>query len=146
MDGLILKPEWIAAAKSAQTATTVPSSVSLAQFGLESGWGQHMPAGSNNPFGIKAFHGDGVQSPTTEVVNGKIVHISQPFAVYPDLKTAFLAHALLLTHNPAYKPAMAALPDITKFVELMAEHYATDPAYAQKILGIIHSGNLTQYD
>jgi flagellum-specific peptidoglycan hydrolase FlgJ len=141
-----LEPEWIAAAKQAQASTGIPASVSLAQFGLESGWGKHMPPNSNNPFGIKAFHGGGVSSETTEVVNGKVVHEEQPFAVYPDLKTAFLAHALLLTHNPVYKDAMVVLPDVTKFVPLMAKHYATDPNYAMKIFGIIHSGNLTQYD
>jgi len=141
-----LDPTWIAAAKTAQDQTGIPSSVSLAQFGLESGWGQHMPPGSNNPFGIKAFHGGGVSSPTTEVINGKVIHESQPFAIYPNLNIAFLAHALLLTHNPVYQSAIAALPDVTKFVTLMAQHYATDPSYAQKILGIIHIGNLTQYD
>jgi flagellum-specific peptidoglycan hydrolase FlgJ len=141
-----LEPEWIAAAKAAQTATGVPASVSLAQFGLESGWGKHMPLGSNNPFGIKAFHGGGVSSMTTEVVGGKVIHEEQPFAVFTDLSAAFVAHAHLLSGLSVYAPAMAALPDVTKFVTLMAEHYATDPGYAQKILGIIHMGNLTQYD
>lgn len=141
-----LEPEWIAAAKAAQVATRVPASVSLAQFGLESGWGKHMPAGSNNPFGIKAFHGGGVSAATTEVIGGKVIHEDQPFAVYPDLKTAFLAHARLLSHVRVYAPAMAVLPDVAKFVALMAPHYATDPGYAMKIMGIIHSGNLTQYD
>lgn len=141
-----LEPEWIAAAKAAQTATGVPASVSLAQFGLESGWGKHMPANSNNPFGIKAFHGGGTEAMTTEVINGKVVHENQLFAVFSDLSAAFIAHSHLLASLSVYAPAMAVLPDVTQFVTLMAKHYATDPAYAQKILGIIHTGNLTQYD
>ncbi len=141
-----LLPEWIAAAKAAQAATKIPASVSLAQFGLESGWGKHMPANSNNPFGIKNFHGGGVSATTTEVVNGKVIHEEQPFAVFPDLTAAFTAHAHLLASISVYSAAMGVLPNVTAFVNLMAKHYATDPGYAQKILSIIHSGNLTQYD
>lgn len=144
---MILEPEWINAAKAAQAATGVPASVSLAQFGLESGWGKHMPPGSNNPFGIKNFHGGGTAvAMTSEVINGVVVHKTQPFAVFSSLTDAFMAHAKLFTTVPLYSAAMKALPDVTEFVNLMAPHYATDPGYAQKILGIIHMGNLTQYD
>ena len=42
----------IAAAQAAQHKWQVPASVSLAQWIIESGWGAHEPAGSNNPIGI----------------------------------------------------------------------------------------------
>ena len=48
-------PDVVAAARSAQAKWRVPASVSIAQYALESGWGKHIPPGSNNPFGIKAL-------------------------------------------------------------------------------------------
>jgi flagellum-specific peptidoglycan hydrolase FlgJ len=142
----VIDASVIAAAQAAQKATRVPASVSIAQYGLESGWGKHMPLNSNNPFGIKAFHGGGVDAETTEFVGGKIVHEEQPFAIFPDLSAAFLAHARLIATLGVYAPAMAQLPNLEAFVKLMAQHYATDPAYATKILGIIHIDGLEQYD
>ncbi len=47
---------------------------SIAQFALESGWGAHMPPGSNNPFGVKDFHNaDAVWAMTTEVIGGRAI-------------------------------------------------------------------------
>jgi flagellum-specific peptidoglycan hydrolase FlgJ len=143
---MIMQPEWVSAAQAAMRATRVPASVSLAQFGLESGWGQHMPPRSNNPFGIKAFHGGGIESETTEVIGGQVIHEDQPFAVYPDLATAFQAHAELISTDPRYAPAMAALPDLEGFVALMAKHYATAPNYAAQVLEIIRGDNLVRFD
>lgn len=142
----MIDPAVIIAAKVAQKATKVPASVSIAQYGLESGWGKHEPPGSNNPFGIKAFHGGGVNAMTTEVIGGKVIHVEQPFAIYPSLTGAFLAHAHIISTLGVYAPAMAVLPDVTKFVKLMAQHYATDPHYADKILGLIQADGLTKYD
>jgi flagellum-specific peptidoglycan hydrolase FlgJ len=141
-----MQPEWIGAAQTAQEAWKVPASVSLAQMGLESGWMQHLPPGSNNPFGIKAFHGGGVSAETTEVVGGQVIHEQQPFAVFPTLADAFTAHAKLIATDARYAPAMAALPDVQRFVFAMAKVYATDPAYATKLLAIISGDALTQYD
>ena len=138
----------IAAAKAAMVATRVPASVTIAQYALESGWGKHMPPDSNNPFGIKQFdlslpH---VMASTTEVINGKLVHEMQPFAAYPAIAAAFAAHADLIATKPIYAAAMLALPDVGQFVTLMAEHYATDPQYAQKLLTLIDEDHLEQYD
>ena len=142
----MIDPVIIAAAQAAEKATRIPASVSIAQYGLESGWGKHMPPNSNNPFGIKNFHGGGVEAETTEVVGGKVIHENQPFAIFPSLEAAFVAHANLLAHSPIYGHAMSLLPDVVAFVKEMAKHYATDPGYAQKILGIIHIDGLTKYD
>lgn len=141
-----LDKDWISAAKAAMAQYKVPASVTLAQFGLESGWGKHMPLNSNNPFGIKAFHGNGVSASTTEVINGKVVHKDQPFAVFSSLTDAFIAHARLIAGDHRYAAAMQALPNLDEFVVLMAAHYATDPEYAHKIMEIIDGDNLRQYD
>lgn len=63
--------EVIAAAQKAQTATTIPAAVTLAQWAIESGHGKHMPTGSNNPSGIKAAGTQPyVEARTREVIHG----------------------------------------------------------------------------
>jgi len=142
---LIPTPDVIAAAQAAQKATRVPASVSIAQYGLESGWGQHMPPGTNNPFGIKDFKG-GVESETTEDVDGKVIDEKQPFMVFESIQQAFIYHANLLATSPIYASAFTLLPNVTNFVMVMARHYATDPNYASKILAIINGDNLSKYN
>lgn len=142
-----LQADWIAYAQDAQRRTRVPAAVTLAQFGLESGWGQHMPPGSNNPFGIKAVAGaPSVTVMTSEFQGGRFVRVPQKFAVYTSLAQAFLAHAILLSTHEAYAPAMAKLPDVQAFVMFMGHVYATDPNYAQKLLQLIQADGLVQYD
>lgn len=140
-------PVVVAAAKAAMHATRVPASVQIAQFALESGWGAHEPPGSNNPFGVKDFHGaDAVWAMTTEVIHGQVIHEKQPFKRYASLEAAFDDHALLFVRIALYAPAMAALPNVDNFVVLMAKHYATDPDYARKILALIRADGLATYD
>lgn len=140
----------IAAARAAHKLWPLsPASVAIAQWQIESGWGAHMPAGSNNPFGIKALPGQkSVGSLTVENnFNGKTEwHGKQSFRVYPSIEAAFIDHGRLLSTAAPYAAARAALPDVRKFVIEMAKRYATDPGYAAKILGQMDAGNLTQYD
>jgi len=140
-----VSPSIIAAAQSAMSDWRVPASVSIAQFALESCWGAHMPG--NNPFGIKHLVGHGDQHfMTHEVVNGKRITCEQTFAVFTSLADAFTCHAQLIATHAAYASAMKALPDLPRFVSLLAARYATDPSYAAKIMSIIRAHNLTQYD
>lgn len=143
--------DTIAAARLAQSKWLVPASVTLAQFAIESGYGKHMPAGSFNPFGIKAS-GDHpfVTAKTREVINGKSVYIDAKFRKFASFAEAFDAHAQLLATAKVYASAMAAWSkppyDLDVGVRLMAKHYATAPDYATVILSVIHSQNLQQYD
>lgn len=141
-------PEIIAAAKAAHKVWPMsPASVAIAQWQIESGWGSHMPAGSNNPFGIKALAGQPhVDAMTTEYIGGRFVRMPQPFRKFDSLTDAFIDHGRLLSQAAPYAAARAALPDVRKFVVEMAKRYATDPGYAAKILGQMDAGNLTQYD
>lgn len=139
----------ITAAQKSQHDWLVPSSVSLAQWAIESGYGQHMPTDSNNPFGIKAKADQPfVTSNTREVINGKTVIIPQKFRKFADFAEAFDAHARLLATVSVYAPAMTAWKsgDLEGGVRLMGAHYATDPNYASVINGLIKSQNLSQYD
>ena len=74
------------AAVASRQRWTVPASVTVAQWAVESAWGASMPPGSNNPFGIKAT-GDqpGVESPTREVKNGESVTVTDRFRVFNSL-------------------------------------------------------------
>lgn len=140
-------PEVVQAAQAAQRKWRVPASASLGQYGLESGWGAHMPGGSANPFGIKARKGEpSVSAKTSEFVHGRWVRISAPFRKFADLAEAFEAHARLIATVPVYLPAMQALPDLGAFVAKLAAHYATDPHYASSLMHIIDASDLRRFD
>lgn len=141
----------IAAAKKAQADWSVPSSVSMAQWAIESGYGKHMPTGSNNPFGIKAVPGQKyVTAKTREVIKGKSVIIPQEFRKFASIADAFDEHARLLATNKVYAPAMTAWTkppySLDVGVRLMAKRYATAPDYGTVLLSVIHGQNLQQYD
>jgi len=87
----------VQAAISSMHKWKVPASVTLAQWALESGFGQHMPAGSNNPFGMKAVAGQPFVTATThEVVNGKTITVEAKFRKFNSIAEAFDAHGQLL--------------------------------------------------
>jgi flagellum-specific peptidoglycan hydrolase FlgJ len=144
-----MKPtqDVIAAAQVAERVWKIPASVSIGQFALESGWGRHMPPGSNNPFGIKAVeHQAFVTVQTHEFVAGRYVAVQANFRKFDSLEDAFEAHAGLLATAPVYANARARLPDVELFVALMAAHYATDPHYADELMAVINADGLRQYD
>ncbi|ASD83831.1 glucosaminidase domain-containing protein [Burkholderia gladioli] len=140
------------AAQAAQAKWRIPASISLAQWALESGFGHHLPSGSNNPFGIKAnkqdlASGNYVNAMTSEFVNGKEVRLPQPFRKFPNLIEAFDFHGQLLATGRAYAEARAQIPDAHKFAKALDHHYATDPNYSKKLINnYIDPYNLTQYD
>lgn len=148
----------IAAAQAGQTHWRVPASVSIAQWALESGWGAH-ESGKWNYGGITAKVKDAVfpfkpgtpLEPATlcwthEEVHGGVVKCQRWFKDYPGPDSFFDSHAKLLATAPVYAPAMAALPDVARFVDLMAPHYASATDYAVNLHSIIRGHDLTQYD
>jgi flagellar protein FlgJ len=142
-------PAIAVCAQAAQRKWKVPASVQCAQYGVESGWGAHAPG--NNPFGMKPRKGmnDPQQLLWTTEWNPKTKKyekVQQPFRTFPSIALAFDAHAQLIATAPVYAQAMAALPDVNRFIDLMSAHYATDPLYASKIKSIIASNNLHKLD
>ena len=131
----------------AQRKWGIPAAVSIAQYGLESGWGQHIPAGSNNPFGIKALDGQpSVLVPTHEFVGGRFVVVKAAFRAFASLAEAFDAHAQLLAEGEPYAHARSLLPDALAFVNALTGVYATDPHYGQELAAIINGDGLLRYD
>lgn len=117
----------------------------LAQAALESGWGKReIPAAdgtpSHNLFGIKAtgdWRGKTTEITTTEYVNGVKQKVKAAFRVYDSYEHALSDYAKLLTKNPRYRGVMQSGSAEQGAKALQAGGYATDPAYAKKLITII---------
>lgn len=141
----VIEDIWVKAAQVSQKATGIPSSVTLAQFILESGWGIHMPG--NNPFGIKAVPGQNFTTKRTrEVIHGQEIFIDAKFAAFDTLADAFIAHGRLLAGNPRYAEARKYENSPDAFADHLTGIYATDPNYGTLLKRLIDGHNLTQYD
>src|SRR3954469_13657172 len=136
----------------------VPASVTLAQAVLESGWGKFHLGPANNYFGIKAFARGGrvdvgpiaagfVVRQTHEVVGGRDVVVSARFRSYRSLGDSMRDHGQFLRANSRYAPAFAFSRDPNGFARAIAKAgYATDPAYADKLIGIMRANDLYRFD
>jgi hypothetical protein len=133
------------AAKEAQDRYGIPAQITLAQYGLESGFGKRMPPGSNNPFGIKARDGQPyVEAETTEYVNGVAQRVKQKFAKFDSLADAFDAHARLLAYGKPYADARSHNDDPNAFADSLTGVYATDPKYGAKLRSVMASLDSTR--
>lgn len=122
----------------------IPASITLAQGLLESDAGRSMLAvEGNNHFGIKCH---------TDWTGKKMYHDDDRrddcFRVYRNVEGSFEDHSLFLTTHSRY----AFLFDLktTDYVGwargLKKAGYATNPAYAEKLIEIIERYNLDMYD
>jgi flagellum-specific peptidoglycan hydrolase FlgJ len=137
----------IAAARAAEKKWGIPAAISIAQWALESGWGRHMPPGSNNPFGIKARPGEpSVIVPTREVIHGRSVIVEAPFRRFASIAEAFDRHGELLATAPAYARARAFEKAPDAFADALTGVYATDPHYGTLLHAIMRGANLYRYD
>ncbi|WP_372725614.1 flagellar assembly peptidoglycan hydrolase FlgJ [Immundisolibacter sp.] len=127
-------------------ALGIDGRVILAQAALETGWGERVPQradgqSSHNLFGIKA-HGWGgatARVPTLEFRDGVMRRESADFRAYGSWGQAFDDYARFLSDNPRYRQALEAGDTVGFARGLQAAGYATDPAYADKILGVLGS-------
>ena len=135
------------AAVASQAQIGIPASFTIAQAALESGWGKSAPG--FNLFGIKAdsgWRGDVLTLPTTEYINGKPITVQARWRKYSAWQGSIDDHAAFLLKNPRYKPAFA-YKDGPQFTRAVARAgYATDPAYADKVIRVITAYNLDQLD
>ncbi|EPF0313280.1 flagellar assembly peptidoglycan hydrolase FlgJ [Enterobacter chuandaensis] len=117
----------------------------LAQAALESGWGKReIPAADGSPshnlFGIKAtgdWRGKTTEITTTEYINGVKQKVKAAFRVYDSYEHALSDYAKLLTKNPRYRGVVQSGSPEQGAKALQAGGYATDPAYAKKLITII---------
>lgn len=140
-------------AKKFQKETGVFASVTIAQACLETGFGKSMPVDqktgkvSNNVFGVKwAGKGDYVVSRTREEYNGKSVYIDAKFQAYPSVYESLEAHGRLVGYASRYAPVRNAKTAEEQCRQLYKCGYATDSLYASKLISIINTWSLKQYD
>lgn len=165
--------EAIEAAQACEAETGLWASLTVAQWALESEWGQHSPG--NNPFGITyspatstakqliwtheevrpaELKGWELNHPELQVVstldNGNLrIKVQREFAAYPTLEAAFKDHARLLTQGNRYYHFWVMTkndPTPDRFIDLFSTTYATDTSYAGKLKGIISEHNLGRFD
>lgn len=129
----------------------VPARVLVAQAALETGWGKHAIKGADgkssfNFFGIKAdarWRGDATTTTTTEFVDGNEQRQRADFRAYDSAGAAFDDYVDFLKSNPRYAQALQHGGSARRFVQgLQNAGYATDPAYAQKILKIANGSTM----
>lgn len=130
-----------AAAVASEHTTGCPAELTVCQWAQESGWGIHLPPGSNNPFGIKAkLEEPSVPVMTPEHLRGKDVRMIQNFRVFPTLKDAFDHHGSLIATGAPYGKAFEEYEKNKNVIELIkgiAPHYATDPNYAKELMAFL---------
>ena len=127
-------------------------SVCLAQAALESGYNLK----AKTLFGIKAKAGQAsTVLTTTEFYDNNKVTIDAAFAKYPDIASAVVGYYDLVTgvsyykemvNNPDYKTAIHGINDGVNDGTDGLAMYATDPDYESKIVKIIETYNLMEWD
>ena len=140
-------------AQELQDGYGVLTSIILGQAILESNWGKSTLASKyNNLFGIKAY-GDQkkVSLETKEFVNEEWITIQGDFKVYDSWEQSMDDHTQLFVQGVDWNPALyEKVITATNYQEaaqaLQDAGYATDPGYAQKIIQVIETYQLNQYD
>lgn len=142
--------QLLPAALACQAAHGIPASFTLAQGALESSWGDSdLATKAKNLFGIKAdkaWHGPTFDLKTGEVFNGKRVVVPASWRKYATWDEAINDRALYLADNPRYVKCWAEATGDGWARAVAAAGYATDPAYAAKLVATIHGRNLQRFD
>lgn len=143
----------------------VPCELTIAQWALESGWGEHQPG--NNCFGIKEYQGcygtqllytreyltdsalrqwlaakSGrtaiMEDGTLDKEGRKLYRCQDYFATFPTLTEAFLKRSQILRsfkYNLHFEQYLMD-HNIVRLVQGIAPIYATDPNYSKTVLEI----------
>ena len=114
-----------------------PSTV-LAMAALESGFNLN----ATTLFGIK---GEGVVLDTTEYINGEYVNVKDSFKYFPNL-TASVQGLYDLVQWDNYDRATSSTDWEEECRMMHACGYATDPDYADKLINIVNSYQLTMFN
>lgn len=140
-------------AKKAASKIGINPAVMIAQSALETGWGKHIIKDKNgdssfNLFNIKAhrdWDGEKAAQSTLEFEQGVAVRKVEPFRVYNNFSEAFDDFVGFLKSNSRYQPALSNTGNSEQFLHnIQKAGYATDPKYAEKILGILNSERFKQ--
>lgn len=130
--------------------TGIPASIKMAQALLESGAGRSTLAQeANNHFGIKcgnAWEGDTFYREDDDYHKGKLV--KSCFRKFDSALESFMAHSDFLTNQNRYQFLFDyPVSDYKSWAQgLRKAGYATDRAYAQKLIDIIEKYQLYELD
>ncbi len=133
------------AAKLAANQSGVPAKLILSQAALESGWGRREimhedGSTTHNLFGIKAspnWKGKVANVMTTEYEDGVARKVKQPFRAYDSYAESFADYARLIGTNKRYSDVVGAPSAEVAAHKIQEAGYATDPAYAEKLISIM---------
>lgn len=133
-------------ARAAASALGLNPLFLTAQAALETGWGKYVIRdgsgdSTHNFFNIKAdraWQGEKAEVSTLEYRGGVPVREQAQFRKYEDMAESFADYVRFLQDNPRYQDALAVANNDRDFAfGLQNAGYATDPAYADKILAIV---------
>ncbi len=137
-------------AVESQRKSGVPASITIAQAALESAWGESgLARAGNNLFGIKAdsrWRGETLTSNTRELIKGQWVVVPAKWRKYGSWHASINDHAAFLKGNPRYQPCFVCQTTEAFARALLKAGYATDPSYADKLLGLINQHKLLDLD
>lgn len=138
-------------AERAAAALGVDAKAIISQAAIETGWGKYVihdgsGEATHNLFGIKANrHWDGKQAvvDTIEFEAGMPAKQKAAFRAYPSIAEALDDYVKFISEQPRYKEAVAQGSDPKRYAEsLQQAGYATDPAYADKIMAVYNSDRM----
>lgn len=135
------------AASECMRKTGVLASLVIAQAALESSWGKSAPG--NMLFGVKAgasWKGKKQLLWTHEYDGGKKTRVQAYFRAYDSWLDSLLDHAALITGNKRYKAVVGEKEYQKACRAIQAAGYATDPKYADKLIGLIEKYELHKFD
>ncbi|MCK4742510.1 MAG: flagellar assembly peptidoglycan hydrolase FlgJ [Sulfuriflexus sp.] len=138
-------------AETAAKELGIPTETLVSQAALETGWGKFVMSNaegkpSYNLFGIKAdsrWDGEQVSVQTTEYRDGVVEKERANFRAYDSLEQGFNDYVQFIKTSPRYGDALNSRGDAVSYLNnLQQGGYATDPAYANKIQGIMSGETL----
>lgn len=136
---------WPLAEAAGQKLGVAPQAI-MAQAALETGWGKHISqstagVSSHNLFNIKAdarWQGPTVTVDTLEYDNGVARRQKAVFRAYDSYADSVRDYVDFLQSNPRYQQALHESDSAEDFAHnLHQAGYATDPAYARKLIDIM---------
>lgn len=132
-----------------RTKKVLPS-VCIAQACLETGYGgSGLMTKANAYFGIKWTRGCGYDcytSNTWEVIDGESITTQAGFRAYDSVADSVKDYYDLITGSSRYSGAVNNKDAKSTIKAIHEGGYATDPNYQTKVMSIINTYNLTQYD
>ena len=147
-----LTNEMIKSAQDNQEKYRIPASITLGQIILESsgsydGGVSKLAYKAKNLFGIKGAGSAGTYHINTrEEKNGKTFTTTAGFRKYNSYAESIEDHGLLLMKD-RYTAKTQNATTVQEYAQALQDAgYATDSNYAKKLMSVINSNNLTQYD